>query len=339
MPLYAGIDLHSNNNYIGILNHKDERVFKKRLSNSPEKVLHSLSPYKQHLRGIVVESTFNWYWIVDLLMNHGFKVHLANPAAIKQYNGIKYSDDPDDAFMLAHFLRLGILPEGYIYPKEDRPVRDLLRKRGHLMKLRSSLIHSLQCIIQRNVGKSIKGRHIKAIRQNHVEPLLNGDEDLALSGHVSKSTIDYLGRQINRIEKTVLEKVKLRDPFRYLNTISGVGKILSLTIMLETGDVGRFKGAGNFASYCRKVPSEWRTNGKLKGKGNRKNGNRHLSWAFAEAAEFARRFDPYAKKYFDRKSSKTKPRVAYSSLASKLSKAAFFIMRDQVPFDPQKLFG
>ncbi len=339
MKLYAGIDLHSTNNYIGILNENDERVFKKRLSNDPEKILNTLSQYKQGLKGIVVESTFNWYWIVDLLMDNGFKVHLANPTAIKQYNGIKYSDDSDDAFLLAHFLRLGILPEGYIYPKEDRPVRDLLRKRGHLMKLRTSMIHSLQGIIQRNIGKKVKVNHIKALRKNHIEPILSGDEDLALSGQVSKATIDFLTRQISKVEKVVLDKVKIREQYRYLNSISGVGKILSLTIMLETGEIGRFKGAGNFASYCRKVPTDWRTNGKSKGKGNRKNGNKYLSWAFAEAAEFAKRFDPYARKYFNRKTSKTKQVIAYSSLASKLSKAAFFIMRDRVPFDPQKLFG
>ena len=78
----------------------------------------------------MVESTYNWYWLVDGLMDADYRVHLANPAAIQQYSGLKYSDDHSDARWLGHLLRLGVLPEGYIYPKADRAVRDLLRKRA-----------------------------------------------------------------------------------------------------------------------------------------------------------------------------------------------------------------
>jgi transposase len=143
MRLYAGSDLHSSNTYVGIKNENGQRVFKKKLPNDREIILSTLKPYKNDIAGIVVESTYNWYWLVDTLMTEGYTVHLANPAEIKKYTGLKYSDDRDDAFWLAEMLRLGILPEGYIYPREDRPVRDLLRKRMHLMRLRTSLIVSL----------------------------------------------------------------------------------------------------------------------------------------------------------------------------------------------------
>ena len=90
-------------------------------------ILATLAPYKNDIVGIVVESTYNWYWLVDLLMVAGYTLHLANPTAIQKYSGLKYSDDQHDAFWLAEMLRLGILPVGYIYPKEDRPIRDLLQ--------------------------------------------------------------------------------------------------------------------------------------------------------------------------------------------------------------------
>ena len=128
MELYGGIDLHSSNNHLGIINKENKRVFKRKLRNEPELVLKTLEPYQKELVGIVVESTFNWYWLVDLLMDEGYRVYLANPSAIKKYEGLKHSDDDHDAFWLAHMLRLGILPQGYIYPKDQRPVRDLLRK-------------------------------------------------------------------------------------------------------------------------------------------------------------------------------------------------------------------
>jgi transposase len=137
-------------------------------------------------------------------------VHLANPAAIQQYSGLKHADDKHDAFWLAEMLRLGILPEGYIYPQEDRPIRDLLRKRGHLVRLRTSLILSLQNIITRNCGVHWNGNQIKRFKTNHVAPLLEGQEDLALSGLVSKETIDFLSRQITQVENFVQNKVQVK---------------------------------------------------------------------------------------------------------------------------------
>ena len=83
---------------------------------------------------MVVESTSNWYWLVDPLMEAGYWVHLANPVAMQQYNGLKYTDDRSDARSLAHLLRLGVLPDGYISPKAERAVRDVLRKRAHLVR-------------------------------------------------------------------------------------------------------------------------------------------------------------------------------------------------------------
>jgi transposase len=142
---------------LGIIDETGKRVFKRKLPNDPEMIFASLAPYKNDIVGIVVESTYNWYWLVDLLMAEGYALHLANPTAIQKYSGLKYSDDQHDAFWLAEMLRLGILPEGYIYPKEDRPIRDLLRKRSHLVKLRTSLVISLQNIINRNIGFKLRG--------------------------------------------------------------------------------------------------------------------------------------------------------------------------------------
>ncbi len=338
MELYGAFDLHSNNNHLGIIDSNDKRIYKKKLPNDPQTILTMLEPYKKDLTGIAVESTFNWYWLVDLLMDNGFKVHLANPSAIQKYNGLKHSDDQHDAFWLAHMLRLGILPEGYIYPKNERPIRDLLRKRGHLVKLRTSLILSLQGIINRNCNVNINAKNIKVTTENRVAPLLAGNSDLEFSGKISKETIDFLSRKIRRIEKEIRSKIKLKKSFVLLQTICGVGDILSLTIMLETGSISRFPQVGDYVSYCRKVPAGWTSNGKAKGKGNRKNGNKYLSWAFAEAAEFARRHDDRARSWFNRKAAKTNPTVAYTALAHKLARAAYYIMKNNVPFDHRKIF-
>jgi transposase len=285
-----------------------------------------------------VESTYNWYWLVDGLMEEGYRVHLANPSAIQQYCGMKHSDDKHDAFWLAEMLRLGILPEGYIYPKEERAIRDLLRKRGHLVRLRTSLVVSLQNILSRNLGRKLRVNDVKSLREDRISSFLEMSEDIALAGRVSKEAIDHLTRQIYKIEWAVQKKITLKEKYRYLLTLPGVGKILALTIMLETGPISRFETVGDYVSYCRKVPSQWISNGRWKGSGNRKNGNKYLSWAYAEASEFARRLYPEPRAYYHRKMQKTNAAVAHSALSNKLARAGYYVIRDQVPFRPEKLF-
>jgi len=338
MRLYAAFDLHANNNFHAVMDQDGRRVFHKKLPNDLELILEVLKPRQSEMVGVVVESTYNWYWLVDGLMGAGYRVHLANPSAIKKYEGLKHSDDRHDAFWLADLLRLGILPEGYIYPKGERPVRDLLRKRGHLVRLRTSLILSLENMIMRNYGRRLRVNDVKRLREDRVSPLFEGNDDMVLAGMVSKETIDFLTRRIHTIERAVEGKVKLKEPYRYLLTLPGVGRILALTIMLETGPIGRFAKVGNYVSYCRKVSSQWTSNGKKKGKGNKKSGNRYLAWAYSEAAELGRRFDPKARAYYNRKMQKTNFMVAHSALSHKLARAAYFIMRDQAVFRPEKLF-
>jgi transposase len=321
-----------------MVDQKGKRIEHKKLANDLLVIREFLKPRKREIVGVVVESTYNWYWLVDGLMDLGYAVHLANPLAIQKYSGLKHADDKHDAFWLAEMLRLGILPEGYIYPKEERPVRDLLRKRRHLVKLRTSLILSLQNILSRNCGVKVAVREVKRLKEDRVSPLLEGNEDLALAGQSSKEMIDQLTRQIGKIEAAIVKRVELKSSYRYLLTLPGVGKILALTIMLETGPIARFAQVGDYASYCRKVPSRWISNEKTKGQGNQKNGNKYLAWAFSEAAEFARRYDEQARSYYTRKMRKRNVVVAHSALAHKLSRAAYYLMKEQVPFMPEKLF-
>jgi transposase len=338
MALYAGMDLHSRNTYLGVLDHKFKRVFNKRLNNDLSLILATLEPFRDELQGIVVESTFNWYWLVDGLMDAGYRdLHLANPCAVKQYEGLKYSDDRHDAFWLAHMLVLGILPEGYIYPKKDRPVRDLLRKRSFLVRQRTSLILSLQSMIERHKAEHLSSNEIKKLKISDLENIFKEDH-LILSAQTNVSTISFLSHQINQIQKAVRKKVKLSKSFEYLRTVPGIGEILALTIMLEVGDISRFPKVGHFASYARCVPTERLSAGKSKGKGNRKNGNRYLCWAFVEASNFSRRFNEKFRRYYQKKSAKTNNIIATKAICNKLARICYYIMRDQVPFDDEAVF-
>ncbi len=338
MELYAGIDLHSNNSVVSVVDEQDRTVFAKRLPNDLAAIVAALRSCAGTLHGVAVESTYNWYWLVDGLQDAGFVVQLVNTAAVKQYDGLKHSGDFSDARHLAQLMRLGILPTGYIYPRKERAVRDLLRKRGQLVRQRSTQILSVGNLIARNLGSHANGNAIKRWQPEHIEAMALLDEQKqALNANLA--VMRCLDQQIKVLERSILCRARLREDYKALRTVSGIGEVLALTIALETGDVGLFDGPGNFASYARTVDSRRESNGKKKGMGNAKCGNKHLAWAFIEAAHFAVRYDAAIKRWYQKKCASTLAVVAIKAVAHKLARACWHVMKDGKPFDVSRAFG
>jgi transposase len=340
MPLYGGIDLHANNSVVVLLNEQDQVIYQKRLPNHLPTILEPLSRHHREIEGVVVESTYNWYWLVDGLMEVGYRVHLANPAAIQQYSGLKYTDDHSDARWLAHLLRLGVLPEGYIYPKGERAVRDLLRKRAHLVRQHTANVLSVQNIMARNTGARFSVKRIQALTKQDLTTLL-AEEAQVLAVTSSLAVLDCLKHQINTLEQSVHKRLHHTPAYEQLLTVPGIGTILAQTITLETSAISRFPAVGHYASYCRCVDSTKISNGKRKGTGNVKNGNPYLAWAYMEAAQFALRFQPAAQRFYQRKlaQSRNNTVLARKAVAHKLARACYYMMRDLVPFEATKAFG
>ena len=313
-------------------------MFGKRVPNVMEAVLGTLEPYRERLVGIAVESTYNWYWLVDGLQERGYRVHLVNTAAIKQYAGLKYSDDRRDALFLANLLRLKILPEGYIYPREERSIRDLLRKRMLLMRQRTTHVLSLESLIARHTGTQISARATLRLTEEAVAALVN-DRHVVMSARMNIEAIRFFSERIKEIEREVTREVGEQEEYQHLLTVPGIGKIMALTIALETGDIGRFAGAGNYGSYCRCVKSERLSNQRKKGEGNEKSGNKYLGWAYVEVAHFMLRYYEPAKRFYQRKSHQRNSTVATKALANKIARACYYLMRDGTPFDGVRMFG
>ena len=338
MPLYGGIDLHANNSVVVLLNEQDQVIYQRRLTNHLPEILEPLAPYQADITGVVVESTSNWYWLVDGLMEAGYRVHLANPAAMQPYSGLKYTNDHSDARWLAHLLRLGVLPEGYIYPKAERAVRDLLRKRAHLVRQHTANVLSVQNLMVRNTGARFGAKRIDEFTPAELAGILpEAEQVLAVTS--SLAVMHCLGQQIKTLEKTVQKHLKHTPAYVQLQTVDGIGTILAQTIVLETCDIGRFPSVGHYASYCRCVGSTKISNGKRKGQGNVKNGNPYLEWAYMEAAQFAIRFSPTVQRFYQRKQVKSHLMIARKAVAHKLARACYYIMRDLVPFEVHKAFG
>jgi len=340
MSLYGGVDLHGDNGYYAIVDQDNKRVYGKRLPNELDVVLEELKPYRSELKGIAVESTFNWYWLVDGLMEKQHSVQLTNPAAMKQYEGIKDTNDETDAFFIADQMRLGILKCGYIYPKEERAVRDVLRRRMLFVQQRTAQALSLQGLYSRQTGGEIGMNRIRMLTASELEKTFAA-EPVRLMGTASLETIRFLKERVDEMEKYVMDRCRLKPEYEKLLGVPGIGKVLAMTIMLETGDIRRFAEAGNYTSYCRCVKAERESNFKKKGKNNRKNGNKYLCWAYIEAANFMIRHSEEAKRWYQRKVVRCggKKVVAIKSLAAKISKACYYILRDQVDFDVKKIFG
>ena len=235
---------------------------------------------------------------------------------------------------------MAVLPEGYLYPKAERAVRDLLRKRAQLVRQHTANVLSVQNIMARNTGSRFSVKRIQELTKQELTTLL-AEETQVLAVTSSLMVLDCLRHQIKTLEQSVHQRLHHTPSYEQLLTVQGIGTILAQTITLETGAINRFPSVGHYASYCRCVDSTKISNGKRKGTGNVKNGNPYLAWAYMEAAQFAMRFNPEAQRFYQLKLAKshTNTILARKSVAHKLSRACSYIMRDLVPFDVRRAFG
>ena len=334
----AGMDLHSNNVVIGVMDLDGQRVANRKLPCDLKEVVKFLAPFQKRLEQVAVESTYNWYWLVDGLRALKYPVVLANPAGMEQYSGIKHADDTNDAFFLAELLRLKILPTGHIYDPELRPVRDLLRRRLRLVHQRTALMLSFKSLYTRTPGQEMTLSALKNLEVKAAQNLYEHPANQLIAG-MQIHHLEQLSQSIAKIEKGVLGVARELPYYEKLATLPGVGKILGMTITMEVGDIKRFTEPGHFASYCRTVEAKRMSNRKQKGENNSKCGNKYLAWSFVEAANFAQRYDPQCRKWYDRKAAKTSHVIATKALACKLAKAAWYLMAESTDYDPQRMFG
>src|SRR3974390_53663 len=265
--LIAGIDLHSDNLMIGVINKDGKRIAHRKLECDLKQVTKFLEPLRPQLQSLAVESTFNWYWLVDGLREGDYPIDLANPAKIEQYNGLKHVDDKHDAFHLAELQRLNILPKAHVYDPELRPVRDLLRRRTNLVRQRTALLLSFKSLYARTHGQRLDLSDAKTMEPKEAPKLYKHPAN-QLIAQVQAEHIQALEKSIHRVEKAVLACAKEIPLYAKLLTIPGIGRILGMTITMEVGDIKRFGSDGHFASYCRAVDAKRLSNGKCKADNN-----------------------------------------------------------------------
>jgi transposase len=330
--VYGGADLHGRNVVLSVCDEEGELLWERRVKGELDRVVEVLEPYRDRLRCLTVESTYNWYWFVDGLQDHEVPVRMANPARLDSYSGVKETNDFTDARWLAELGRLKVVPESYVYPRGPRALRDLLRRRMLMVRQRTGLQNSLAAWRARHAVRSQATRSGAEVERLELDRYVRLEAQMLLKG------IARLGAVVGEIEKEVLQVVGSTLNYQQLLVLPGVGRILAMTIVLESGEFSRFRSSAHYASYCRTVRSRRTSNGKNKGQNNARNGNPHLAWAFSEAAHFMVRYDERARRWFERKKKRSNEPIAYKALACKLAKAVWHIMQGE-PYQPERLFG
>jgi transposase len=340
MRFYCGIDLHAKDCFLCVIDDQDKIHLKSKVPNHLPSILDRLEAFCPR-PSVVVESTLNWYWLVDGLEGAGFEVKLAHTLGLYMITGAKVKTDRRDAFTLARLLRLGAIPEAYIYPKDRRPIRDLLRRRNRLVSVRGSGYAALSRALLQH---GIFGYSQDQIKQFGEQQISEHFDLLADRCHclLELERIRLYTRQIKILEELILGTVVDQPLFDLLQTIPGVGKILGLTIFYEVGDIGRFQSPKHFCSYARVVPGIAQSANVSKRARGSKQGNPHLKWAFCQAAVQATRYHSsirkFRQKHLARRRSKARKLISLCIVAHKLAIGAYYVLKDEVAFNKELMF-
>jgi transposase len=333
---YCGIDLHARSMYLCILDSKGNVKFHKDLKTSPDALKKAITPYIDGLV-IAVECMFSWYWIADFCEDNNIVFILGHALYMKAIHGGKAKNDKVDSYKIANLVKGGNFPQAFVYPRKMRATRDLLRRRMHLMRKRAELL----CHVHNTNTQYNNDRICKNLRYKSNRKLVDDrfdDPSAQKSVDLDIQLINYYDELLSSTEYYIKKHAKVNDYQSYmlLNSVPGVGQIISLVILYEIYDIKRFPRVQDFASYARLVKCRAESAGKSYGTSGAKIGNAHLKWAFSEAAVIFLRDNPKAKAYVNKMTKKHNKGKALSILAHKLGRAIYFMLKRKQPFNMDK---
>lgn len=337
-PFYCGIDLHAKQMYACVVDQNGKKLLHRNFkTQNAEKFFQQIEPFGPNI-AIGCESTFNWYWLADACTERGLPFVLGHALYLKAIHGGKVKNDKLDSEKLALLLRGGNFATAYVYPKELRATRDLLRRRTHLVRMKAETLTHLQILNhQHNFEAFEKKITYKSNRVGLAERF--DHPSVKASVGIDIRLADFLQDELRVLELQIERTAKLDDPqslFR-LQTINGVGRILALTMLYEIHDIKRFPTVGQFLSYCRLVKGSHTSAGKSYGSPGKKIGNAHLKWAFSEAVPLLKRCCPEARHFVDRIEKKRGNAKAFSYLAVKLGRAVYYMLKRGEAFELDRM--
>ncbi|WP_055732622.1 IS110 family transposase [Agarivorans gilvus] len=338
-PYYCGIDLHARVLYVCIINDKGEKVLHQKIPAEKDALLELITPYQDQVV-IGAECMHCWYWVSDLCLDYAFEFVLGHALYMKAIHGGKTKNDRIDSYKIAMLLKGGNFPIAYVYPRQMRATRDLLRRRTRIVRHGADLkAHVTNTFSQYNLpAHNLNLRYPfarKELRNCFADPSVQRNVDIDLN------IVDFYTRELSKVEWFIEKHAKYHSAQDYslLRTIPGIGRILALTIIYEIGDIKRFSSVQKFASYSRLVKCKAESAGKIYGTSGNKIGNAHLKWAFSEAAVLYLRGNEEAKRYLQRLLKRMSKAKALSALAHKLGRCVYFMLRNKTVFDPERFLS
>lgn len=334
---YCGVDLHSRSMYICVFDCLMKVILlHKNIGNDPEYFLKLISTWANDIT-VVVESTFNWYWLYDYCESEGIRFALAHSLYLKAVNGAKTKNDRVDCEKIARIAAGGTLPVAFAYPREHRSIRDFIRRRNHFVQMRAELLGHIQCLnMQENnppLGHATKNISLRPTIPGHFM-----DQGVRMSVEANLEAIQHYDAIIAKMEKEIRKIAydKKQKEMSLLTTVPGIGDITALIIAYEIHDINRFAGRQEFCSYARLIGCEHESGGKKRRSPGAKIGNPHLKWAFSEAAIHSKLNNDRIRKYADKLETRHKKGVANGILAHKIGRAVYYMLKNGTVFDLDK---
>lgn len=332
---YCGIDLHADAMYLCVLDATGETVLHKNIPTKPKSFLRLIKPYREELV-VGCECMFTWYWLADLCAEEKIDFVLGHALYMRAIHGGKAKNDKIDSYKIAVLLRGGSFPLSYVYPKEMRATRDLLRRRNHLARKRAELYSHIQnTATQYNLpplGRIAKPSERGDLLQKFDDPVVR------MMVEVDLRTIEHYEKLLEALERKLEKIANAHDPvsLALLKSIPGVGRILGLVMLYEIENIARFPRQQDFASYCRLVKPLKESNGKSYGHSGKKIGNAHLRWAFGEAVVLMLKGNKPVQELKQRLASKHGKGKALAIMSHRLGRAVYYMLKNQVPFDQER---
>ena len=337
---YCGIDLHARTMYVCIVDRQGKKLFHKGGRCDAEWFLRVIQPYGKSLT-VAAECVSNWYWLADLCREEKIEFVLGHAQYMKSIHGGKSKSDRIDSEKIARLLQGGLFPVAYVYPHENRGLRDLLRRRLRFVRLRAQVMTHIQNLNQQaNLPElprdcmKVKSQRDRVLK--HFE-----EEEAKLSVEIDMTLIAQYDQVITQLEKYILARAKdcHAKSLAVLMSVPGIGKIIALTIAFEVDTIERFQTRQQFCSYSRLVKCTRESAGKKQGEGGKKIGNPYLKWAFSEAAVHSARLSESLAAYLAKLERKHGKGKGKSFLAHKLGRAVYQMLKEGQVFDEAKFLS
>lgn len=335
-PFYCGIDLHARSLYICIINQEGEVCLHREIKANPDLLGNILENYLGKIV-VGVECMHCWYWVADYCKEIGVDFILGHALYMKAIHGGKAKNDRIDSFKIAKLMRGGNFPLAYTYPQEMRSTRDLLRRRMKIVRHGAHLkAHIVNTTSQYNLPPN--NLNTKNSRDREELKTIFPEDVVQKNINLDIAILSCYATELSKIEFFIEKQAKTHNPvhLHILKTFYGIGRILSLTIIYEIGNINRFESVQKFASYARLVKCKAESAGKTYGTQGNKIGNAHLKWAFSEASVLFLRGNPKAKKYLENLQKRMSKAKALSVLAHKIGRCVYFMLKNEKVFDEER---